>query len=172
MNFKKQLVVLQIALILISAAPGYATVFYHYTNKAGVDGIKQSGFIKQSTDPKYAHFGTGVYGTGLSPAHGKEAIAKNNYQNGWKANMNAGRVDYAFKFNLPSNRVESHTPKGRNILLYKGGNLILSDYTYTVEKTPNDVTFRSPGSFADKFASCNQFIVINALMAIVIIKMY
>ncbi|XP_046572527.1 uncharacterized protein LOC124280594 [Haliotis rubra] len=174
MNFKKQLFGLLVVFVLLSASPGYAAVFYHYTNQAGVNGIKQTGYIKQSTNPKYAHFGTGVYGTGLSPDHGKEAIAKNNYQNGWKANMNAGRVDFAFKFDLPSNRVKTFIPKGRNIMLYTGGNLTLSENPYTVEETPNDanVLFKSPGSFAAKFASYSPCIVINAFMVFTIIKMY
>ncbi|XP_067674444.1 uncharacterized protein [Haliotis asinina] len=172
MNVQKHLMGVLVVCVLLSASPGHAVVFYHYTNKAGVDGIKQSGYIKQSTNPKYAHFGTGVYGTGLSPAHGKEAIAKNNYQNGWLANMNAGRVDYAFKFDLPSNRVKTFTPKGRNIMLYTGGNLTLSQNPYTVEKTPNNVMFQSPASYAATFVSYSPSIAINAIMAFVISKMY
>ncbi|XP_071115205.1 uncharacterized protein [Haliotis cracherodii] len=130
MELKTQFICLQIVFLLISLTPGYAIFFYHYTDKAGVDAIEKSGYIRQSTNPKYAHFGNGVYGTGMSPALGKAAIAKNNYQGGWEANLRRGRVDYAFRFDLPSNKV-NRVSKDRDILLYKG-DLILKDNPYKV----------------------------------------
>ncbi|XP_067676288.1 uncharacterized protein [Haliotis asinina] len=119
MKLKTQLVCLQILLLLISLTPGYAITFYHYTNKAGADAIQRSGFIRQSKNPKYAHFGNGVYGTEMGPENGKVAIAKNNYRGGWKANLKRGRLDYAIKFELPSSKVAT-VSKDRDILLYKG----------------------------------------------------
>ncbi|XP_046574634.1 uncharacterized protein LOC124282651 [Haliotis rubra] len=119
MKLKTQLICLQIVFLLISLTPGYAITFYHYTDEVAADAIERSGFIRQSTNPRYAHFGTGVYGTGMSPDHGREAIAKNNYQGGWQGNLNRGKVDYAFKFDLPTSKVTNES-KNRDILLYKG----------------------------------------------------
>ncbi|XP_046344559.1 uncharacterized protein LOC124125320 [Haliotis rufescens] len=130
MELKTQCICLQIVFLLISLTPGYATVFYHYTDEAGADAIEKSGYIRQSTNPRYAHFGKGVYGTGMGPASGKAAIAKNNYQGGWEANLRRGRVDYAFRFDLPSYKV-NRVSKDRDILLYKG-DLILKDNPYKV----------------------------------------
>ena len=54
---------------------------YHYSNSAGMSGIKNSGCIRQSTDIEYdAILGAGVYLTTMSPnSYSKEQIAKNNY---------------------------------------------------------------------------------------------
>jgi len=54
---------------------------YHYTNRAGARGIMTSGVINQSTGPRDAAFGPGVYATTLPPSSSKCAIAENNYDN-------------------------------------------------------------------------------------------
>jgi len=54
---------------------------YHYTDRAGARGIMTSGVINQSTGPRDAAFGPGVYATPLPPSSSKCAIAGNNYDN-------------------------------------------------------------------------------------------
>lgn len=53
--------------------------FYHYTNKPGLEEIKKSRTIKNSTRQGDIILGRGVYLTDLSPANPKMDILLNNY---------------------------------------------------------------------------------------------
>ena|SRR6218665_1773992 len=55
---------------------------YHYTTKAGKEGIRDSGVIyesKKSGAKDDARFGNGVYLTSLPPSDGKIRLALNNW---------------------------------------------------------------------------------------------
>ena len=56
-------------------------ILYHYTSAGGIDGIRTTGVIRQSTDHiRDAMLGAGVYFTSMDPnRYSKEQIAQNNY---------------------------------------------------------------------------------------------
>nr|KAG5686757.1 hypothetical protein BaRGS_011873 [Batillaria attramentaria] len=68
--------------------------FYHYTTEEGAEAIKRTGVIKQSKlgGPDGA-FGSGVYGTTLSPLVGLKEIAKNNWGHLWLKNAEEGKLE-------------------------------------------------------------------------------
>lgn len=109
--------------------------FYHYTNKNAVDAIKASGIIKMTpAGGPDAFEGAGVYGTSLPPSSGKQAIAKNNWNNGGPSKVAQGLVDWAIHVEIPSNEVKRYNPNGRQIYRYPDRSLNLTNYQWTLEK--------------------------------------
>eukprot|EP00745_Piridium_sociabile_P033783 TRINITY_DN5802_c1_g1_i2.p2 TRINITY_DN5802_c1_g1~~TRINITY_DN5802_c1_g1_i2.p2 ORF type:complete len:128 (+),score=21.70 TRINITY_DN5802_c1_g1_i2:28-411(+) len=114
--------------------------YYHYTNKAGFEGIKQSGYIEQTYQPENnvddeddgddgddARFGTGVYLTTVAPIEGKKKIVIDCW--GPRSNpklVKNGRVDYVFEIQIPPDQVQKGTPE-REVYLYRG-RLMLNNF--------------------------------------------
>ncbi|XP_046344569.1 uncharacterized protein LOC124125330 [Haliotis rufescens] len=106
--------------------------FYHYTDKAGKDAIVRQKRIRQSDGANDARYGTGVYGTSLSPSEGLKKIAWNNWDG--IVNLNKGmlmRAAWAIEVKLPKSQVKEVGSK-RDILIYTGGDLQLDDYVWEV----------------------------------------
>lgn len=104
--------------------------FYHYTNSSAVQKIIDTGMIFESTDGgPDAMFGTGVYGTKMTPSAGKRAIASNNWAGGWNSKERHGHVDYAFKIKIPKNKVKDYPLSNRHIYLHPG-KIQLSSYQW------------------------------------------
>eukprot|EP00745_Piridium_sociabile_P033784 TRINITY_DN5802_c1_g2_i3.p2 TRINITY_DN5802_c1_g2~~TRINITY_DN5802_c1_g2_i3.p2 ORF type:complete len:119 (+),score=26.34 TRINITY_DN5802_c1_g2_i3:131-487(+) len=114
--------------------------YYHYTNKAGFEGIKQSGYIEQSSqldDGDDAQFGTGVYLTTVAPNAGKKQIVTVCWGPGWyPKHVTDGRVDYVFEIQIHPNQVKKGTKK-REVYLYKG-RLMLKDFDWKAYQVPNN----------------------------------
>lgn len=99
--------------------PGMVRVF-HYTNKAGYDGIIESGSIRPSDiNQGDAFYGTGVYCTELKPTRPIWDILKNNYDNDGgvqgRGEDKMDRADYYFAFDLPVEEVTSVAEGTRSV---------------------------------------------------------
>ncbi|KAK7112978.1 uncharacterized protein [Littorina saxatilis] len=104
--------------------------FYHYTSEASVDLIINSGMIRESPDGGAdAMLGPGVYGTAVTPAAGKRAIANNNWAKGWQTRERGGHVDYVFKIRIPRQSVLEYNVGTRHIYLHKGA-IVLGTYEW------------------------------------------
>ena len=110
---------------------GPATVWvYHYTNKAGYQGIVGSGHIKPS-DIKQgdAFYGSGIYGTQLDPSTPVYTILHNNYDmdggiNG-RGKSKMDRADFVIAFDLPESSVVFVDTNGsRSVLCFGGGKAV------------------------------------------------
>eukprot|EP00438_Fugacium_kawagutii_P034793 Skav236257 [mRNA] locus=scaffold829:512902:520258:- [translate_table: standard] len=105
--------------------PGMVRV-YHYTNKAGRDGIIESGQIRPS-DIKQgdACYGTGVYATKLEPTCPIWDILKNNYDNDGgiqgRGEDKMDRADYYFAYDLPQEKVTFITEGNRSVGYFGNG---------------------------------------------------
>ena len=110
---------------------------YHYTDKAGYDAIRRTQKIRKSTDTANdARYGVGVYLTSLSPRNrSKVVISKNNYDGARGGQfaynqMDDGKVDYWFEFDIDSSKVTAY--KGaRDIWLFPGNDISFADYPPT-----------------------------------------
>ena len=112
-------------------AVGPSTVrVYHYTNKAGYEGIVESGHIKP-LDIKQGDvfYGSGVYGTQLDPSTPVYTILHNNYNreggiNG-RGKSKMDRADYVFALDLPESSVVFVDTNGsRSVLFFGGGKAV------------------------------------------------
>ena len=116
---------------------------YHYTDSLSLQRIKESGFIKASTDETLdCTYGKGVYLTSLDPSHhSKETVAKNNYDGGWETGMMEGKMDSYLRIYIPQSDPALHKVySDRDIYLYRG-NLNLQNFSYSYDLT-NDRTTR------------------------------
>ncbi|KAK7111952.1 uncharacterized protein [Littorina saxatilis] len=114
--------------------PSYVT-FYHYTNTSGKNAIVSSGYIMdRPAGHPHAHFGAGTYGTSLAPSEGRYKIANNNWQGHGSNYISSGKVDWAIKVEIPSDKVQQ---KGgyRDILVHEG-RLNLNEYEHEVVRGP------------------------------------
>ena len=112
------------------------TWYYHYTDKASLDRILKSGYVRSSTDTQLdCAFGVGVYLTTLNPKkHSKEVIAKNNYDHGWRGGLASGKTDSFIQICIPNgNRKlwKARDPQypSRDVYLYTD-DLYLCDFNY------------------------------------------
>lgn len=81
----------------------------------------------------------------MPPSKGKEAIAKNNYDDDKRFShqqMEKGKVDYAIKVEIPKNEVKREKADGRDVWRYEGS-LNLKDYPHTIHKVPDTKTNKS-----------------------------
>lgn len=120
---------------------------YHYTDASGHAGIKRTKVIRCSRRGQQIDgiFGEYVYLTSLDPhEHDKEEIAKNNWNNGWKGNLD--KSDYYFEIEIPTSdrdlrKVNSRD--GRDVYVYEA-DLDLDDFDWTSGKnsewTPLQIT--------------------------------
>lgn len=106
--------------------PWQMPVLYHYTNKAGRDGIMRSKKIKMSMKhviPADVTFGEGVYLTEKEPSSGKNAILRNNYDDVWQQMKKKGLADYGIKITFPAKHPKlsqmSRSPN-RDVWLFEG----------------------------------------------------
>ena len=121
--------------------------FYHYTDASGHAAIKRTKVIRCSRRGQQIDgiFGEYVYLTSLDPhEHDKEEIAKNNWNNGWKGNLD--KSDYYFEIEIPTSdrdlrKVNSRD--GRDVYVYEA-DLDLDDFNWTSGKnsewTPLQIT--------------------------------
>ena len=124
------------AVTLVLAAPhifqpGLCFRVYHYTNKAGYDGIVKSGAIRPS-DIKQgdASYGPGVYGTKLPPSTPIFRVLTNNYDaDGGVTGRGEDvmdRADYVIGFDVSDDDIvkvidDSET---RSVVVYGGGRAV------------------------------------------------
>ena len=108
-------------------AVGPSTVrVYHYTNKAGYEGIVESGHIKPS-DIKQgdALYGSGVYGTQLDPSTPVYTILHNNYDRDGgiigRGEDKMDRANYVFALDLLESSVKIVDNRSRSVLCVGGG---------------------------------------------------
>ena len=96
---------------------------YHYTDASGHAEIKRTKVIRRSQrgQQRDGIFGDGVYLTSLDPHdHNKEEIARNNWNNGWRANL--GKSDYYIEIEMSSldrDLLEANNSDGRDVYIYK-----------------------------------------------------
>ncbi|XP_021340041.1 uncharacterized protein LOC110441257 [Mizuhopecten yessoensis] len=82
---------------------------YHYTSKKDARKIKESGYIKKSTDTQNdATYGPGTYLTSLGPEKSRSEIARNNYDgsNNRLADqkMKEGKTEVAIAVDVPKSQ--------------------------------------------------------------------
>ena len=99
---------------------------YHYTNKAGYEGILESGYIRPSNIMQGdASYGSRVYATVLDPSKPFWTILQNNYDmdGGWEARgaSRKDRADYVVAFDLDNSSVEFIDNEGRRSIACIGG---------------------------------------------------
>ena len=113
---------------------------YHYTNKAGADGILRTGWLMKSESQEWdARLGEGVYLTHLRPREGKSAILLNNYgktTNG--QGIDKDKADWCFKFKTCQlYGVYDRDLNGRIVWRYPGS-IFMRDFWYSFGKTEDD----------------------------------
>ncbi|KAK7111953.1 uncharacterized protein [Littorina saxatilis] len=118
--------------------------FYHYTSDRGLNGIKDSGIINNSSQEKnHAHFGIGCYGTSLPPWQGKERIAQNNWRDHGVYYIQNGKVNWAIEVKVPRsiNMVRKVPWRGKRItrdILVHDGPVDLDDYEWRALRVSED----------------------------------
>ena len=106
---------------------------YHYTDASGHAEIKRTNVIRRSQrgQQRDGIFGDGVYLTSLDPHdHNKEEIARNNWNNGWRANL--GKSDYYIEIEMSSldrDLLEANNSDGRDVYIYKS-DIDLDDFVW------------------------------------------
>lgn len=70
-----------------------------------------------------------MYGTALPPSVGKQAIAYNNWTQGWLQRERRGQVDVVFKICVPKLEVMEFSLPNRHIYLHKGA-IVLNNYEW------------------------------------------
>ena len=128
---------------------------YHYTDASGHATIRRTNVIRCSRRGEQIDgiFGEGVYLTSLNPNdHDKEEIAKNNWNNGWKGNLN--KTDYYFEIDIPRSHRdlrEVDLRDGRDVYVYEA-DLDLDDFDWNSgqnsEWTPLQITGAVLGGLA------------------------
>lgn len=96
--------------------------FYHYTDAEGLEGILESGRIKQS-NPRQgdAYHGKGVYGNWMNPnKYSKNEVAENNYAQAGRSQERRGKTDYCIETRVPRDNLTRVAEDGRGILVHKG----------------------------------------------------
>ena len=109
---------------------GPATVrVYHFTNKAGYQGIVGSGHIKPS-DIKQgdAFYGCGVYVTELGPSTPFYSILHNNYDKDGaifgRGDDRKGHASHVIALDLPESSVKIVDNQSRSVLCFGGGEAV------------------------------------------------
>ena len=106
---------------------------YHYTDASGHATIRRTKVIRCSRRGQQVDgiFGEGVYLTSLNPNdHDKEEIAKNNWNNGWKGNLN--KTDYYFDIDIPRSHRDLRkvsSRDGRDVYVFEA-DLDLDDFDW------------------------------------------
>ena len=106
---------------------------YHYTDASGHAEINRTKVIRlsQRGQQRDGIFGDGVYLTTLDPHdHNKEEIARNNWNNGWRANL--GKSDYYIEIEMSSldrDLLEANNSDGRDVYIYKS-DIDLDDFVW------------------------------------------
>eukprot|EP00929_Paragymnodinium_shiwhaense_P110131 TRINITY_DN76868_c0_g1_i1.p1 TRINITY_DN76868_c0_g1~~TRINITY_DN76868_c0_g1_i1.p1 ORF type:complete len:287 (+),score=30.59 TRINITY_DN76868_c0_g1_i1:124-984(+) len=87
---------------------------YHYTSEEGLQGILQERRISAS-DPLYgdARLGPGTYGTNLPPSTRPKTIALNNWDGAWRRAMDAGKLDYYVRCEVPERELDQFPGYGQ-----------------------------------------------------------
>lgn len=139
---------------------------YHYTNKAGADGILRSGWLMKSEQFNVwdAKLGDGVYLTHLRPETGKGFILLNNYGKTTTAQgLDKDKADWCFKFRTDqlngvyckqlSGRIVWRYPNSIYIpgVWYKFGKTEDEESTYIVHNSPMPLV----GPMYRSFPNCN-----------------
>lgn len=111
---------------------------YHYTNQAGIEGMKRTSEMRKSTG-SHAHFGDGVYFTELLPTTSKEILAMNNYGKSpgvIETKIRQGYLDYYIAVDFPNDDNLKDASHGhRDIWVYKDKNLDLEKFQHQFGKT-------------------------------------
>eukprot|EP00980_Cylindrotheca_fusiformis_P008500 scaffold1805_cov104-Cylindrotheca_fusiformis.AAC.7 len=80
---------------------------YHYTDKAGYDGINKDRYIKKTI----GHDGNRVYLTDLGPKNnGPDHVASILWGKGATTKMRAGRLDHFIELDIPERDIEHYKP--------------------------------------------------------------
>ena len=120
---------------------------YHYTCKENIEKIQVTRMLKKSKKHPigWIHGGSiedgAVFFTTMDPyTHDKEAIARNNWANGWREKINEGRVDAYIVIDVPdmSDFLSDSSPT-HNVVAYRG-ELILERFDWRWGYT--DLTFK------------------------------
>ena len=102
---------------------------YHYTNRAGYEGILKSGHIRPSDIMQAdASYGSSVYATELDPSTPFWTILQNNYDMDGgiqsRGESRKDRADYVFAFDMPNSSlkfIDNEDNEGRRSVLCIGG---------------------------------------------------
>ena len=122
-----------------SLTPGFGRVrVFHYTNKAGYEGILESGCIRPSDIMQGdASYGSSVYATELDPSKPFWTILQNNYDMDGgiqgRGESRKDRADYVFAFDLDNSSVEFIDNEGRRSIacIGDGREVVVDDALYS-----------------------------------------
>ena len=101
---------------------------YHYTRKQNIEQIRLTRMVKKSKRHPigWIHGGSiengAAFFTTMDPyTHKKEAIARNNWANGWREKKNEGRADAYIVINVPDMNLFLSDPNpAHNVVAYRG----------------------------------------------------
>ena len=140
---------------------------YHYTDASGHAEIKRTKVIRRSQQGQQRDgiFGDGVYLTSLDPHdHNKEEIARNNWNNGWRGNLD--KTGYYIEIEMSSldnDLVEANSTDGRDVYIYKS-DIYLDDFVWKSGKNSEWTPLQITGAVLGGVAAAGAIVGVGMLL--------